>query len=140
VDPRRRSVLQLGAFATLALAEAEVGDTSKTLSGTLRVAGSAFFVGHCVVPAIRAFSRQHPSVKFDLCISEEFADPVRTGVDLMIRIGQLPPSPMKSRKIASLRRVAIASPSHVAQRGRPETPADLAQHAFLAQRLKKEII
>jgi DNA-binding transcriptional LysR family regulator len=119
------------AFREIALAEAEVGDTSETLSGTLRVAGSAFFVSHYVVPAIRDFSLQHPSVKFDLRISEEFADPVRSGVDLMIRIGQLPPSPMKSRKIASLRRVAIASPSYVAQRGRPETPADLARHTFV---------
>ncbi len=119
------------AFREIALAEAEVGDASETLSGTLRVAGSAFFVGHCVVPAIRDFSQQHPSVKFDLRISEEFAEPVRTGVDLMIRLGQLPPSPMKSRKIASLRRVAIASPSYVAQRGRPETPADLARHACI---------
>jgi DNA-binding transcriptional LysR family regulator len=84
-----------------------------------------------VVPAIRDFSLQHPGVKFDLRISEEFTEPVRTGVDLMIRIGHLPPSPMKSRKIASLRCVAIASPSYVAERGRPETPADLARHACI---------
>src|SRR5450432_25655 len=119
------------AFREIALAEAELGDAAETLSGTLRVAGSAYFVGHYVVPAIREFSLQHPGVKFDLRISEEFAEPVRTGVDLMIRIGQLPPSPMKSRKIASLRRVAVASPSYIAKRGRPETPADLARHACL---------
>jgi len=119
------------AFRELALAEAELYDASGTLSGTVRVAGSAFFVGHHVVPIIRDFSLQHPGVKFDLRISEEFADPIRIGVDLMIRIGQLPSSLMNSRKIASLRRVAIASPSYIAQRGRPETPADLARHSCL---------
>jgi DNA-binding transcriptional LysR family regulator len=119
------------AFREIALAETELCDTSGTLSGTLRVAGSAFFFSHHVVPIIRDFSLQHPGVKFDLRISEEFAEPIRTGFDLMIRIGQLPPSPMKSRKIASLRRVAIASPSYIAERGRPETPADLARHACL---------
>jgi DNA-binding transcriptional LysR family regulator len=117
------------ALREIALAEAEVCDASGTLTGTLCIAGSAFFVSHHVVPTIRDFSLQHPAVKFDLRISEEFAEPIRTGVDLMVRIGQLPPSPMKSRKIASLRRVAIASPSYLAQRGRPETPADLARHA-----------
>jgi len=124
---RRLSV----AFREIALAEAELRDTSETLSGTLCVAGSAFFVGHHVVPTIRDFSLQHPGVKFDLRISEEFKEPTRAGVDLMIRSGPLPPSPMKSRKIASLRRVAIASPSYLAQRGRPERPADLARHACI---------
>src|SRR5450432_3711496 len=119
------------AFREIALAEAEVSDTSETLRGTLRVAGSAYFVGHYVVPAIRDFSLQHPGVKFDLRISEEFTEPVRTGVDLMIRIGQLPPSPMKSRKIASLRCVAVASTSYVAERGRPENPEDLTRHACI---------
>ena len=126
---RRLSV----AFREIALAEAEVGDKSEMLSGTLRVAGSAYFVGHYVVPAIREFSLQHPGVKFDLRISEEFTEPVRTGVDLMIRIGHLPPSPMKSRKIASLRCVAIASTSYVVARGRPENPADLARHACIVR-------
>ena len=121
------------ALREIALAEAELGDTSETLSGTLRVAGSAYFVGHYVVPAIRDFTLQHPRVKFDLRISEEFTEPVRTGVDLMIRIGHLPPSPMKSRKIASLRCVAIASTSYIAQRGRPEHPAGLAQHACISR-------
>ena len=119
------------AFRDLAVAEAELGDTSQTLSGALCVAGSAFFISHHIVPIIRDFSLQHPDVKFDLRISEEFAEPIRAGIDLMIRIGQLPSSPMKSRKIASLRRVAIAAPSYLAQRGRPETPADLARHACI---------
>jgi DNA-binding transcriptional LysR family regulator len=121
------------ALREVALAEAELSDTAETLQGTLRIAGSAVFVGHYVVPAIREFSLQHPAVKFDLRISEEFTEPVRTGVDIMIRIGQLPPSRMQSRKIASLRRVAIASPSYVAQRGRPEIPADLARHACIVR-------
>jgi DNA-binding transcriptional LysR family regulator len=119
------------AFREIALAEAELSDRSGTLSGTLCVAGSAFFVSHHVVPTIRDFSLQHPGVKFDLRISEEFAEPIRAGVDLMIRIGQLPLSPMKSRKLTWLRRVAIASPAYVAQRGRPETPTDLARHACI---------
>jgi DNA-binding transcriptional LysR family regulator len=119
------------AFREIGLAEAELSDTSETLSGTLCVAGSAFFVGHYIVPAIRDFSLQHPRVKFDLRIAEQFAEPVRAGVDLMIRLGQLRASPMKSRRIASFRRVAVASPSYVARCGRPETPADLAQHACI---------
>jgi DNA-binding transcriptional LysR family regulator len=119
------------ALREVELAETDVSDASETLRGTIRIAGSAVFVGGYVVPVIRDFSLQHPGVKFDLRISEEFAEPVRAGVDVMIRIGRLPPSRMRSRKIASLRRVVIASPSYFAQRGRPETPTDLARHACI---------
>ncbi len=119
------------AFREIALAEAELSDTSETLRGTLRIAGSAVFVGAYVVPAIRDFSLLHPAVKFDLRIAEEFTEPARAGVDIMIRLGSLPPSRMRSRKIASLRRVAIASPSYVAQRGSPKAPPDLARHVCL---------
>jgi DNA-binding transcriptional LysR family regulator len=119
------------ALREIALAEADLSDTSGMLRGTLRVAGSAFFVSHYIVPIIRDFSLQHSGVKFDLRISEKFVEPIRPGIDLMIRIGQLPSSPMKSRKIASLRRVAIASPSYIAQRGHPDTPADLARHTCI---------
>ncbi len=121
------------AFREVALAEAELSDTAETLRGTLRVAGSAVFVGAYVIPIIRDFALQHPAVKFDLRITEEFTDPVRTGVDVMIRLGRLPPSRMRSRRLTSLRRVAIASPSYVARRGRPETPADLARHACIVR-------
>jgi DNA-binding transcriptional LysR family regulator len=119
------------ALRELALAETELSDTSETLRGTLSIAGSAVFVGSYIVPVIRDFLLQHPGLKFYLRISEEFTEPVRSGVDLMIRIGRLPSSRMRSRRLASLRRVAIASPSYVAQRGRPETPTDLARHACI---------
>jgi DNA-binding transcriptional LysR family regulator len=119
------------ALREIGTAEAELRDASGTLRGALKIAGSAFFVGGYVVPAIREFSQQHPGVKFDLRISERFTEHVESGVDLMIRIGQLPPSPLKARKLASLRRVAIASPGYLAQRGRPEAPADLARHTCI---------
>jgi DNA-binding transcriptional LysR family regulator len=119
------------ALREIKLAETELTDTAGTLSGRLCVAGSAFFMSHHVVPTIRDFLLQHPAVKFDLRIAEEFTEPTRAGVDLMIRIGHLPPSPMKSRKLAWLHRVAVASPSYLAQHGRPETPADLARHTCI---------
>jgi DNA-binding transcriptional LysR family regulator len=51
----------------------------------------------------------------------------------MIRIGKLPPSPLEVRKLASLRRVVVAAPSYLAQRGRPQVPADLARHACIVR-------
>lgn len=122
-----------GALNDIAAAESELRDVSRSLEGTVRVAAAAFFAAEYLVPAIREFSALHPGVEFDLRIAEEFADSVRSGVDVMIRIGQLPSSPLKAKRIASLRRVVVASPAYAAQHGRPEKPADLAQHTCIVR-------
>src|SRR5882672_629728 len=48
------------AFREIALAETDLSDSSETLRGTLRIAGSAVFVGAYVLPAVRDFSLLHP--------------------------------------------------------------------------------
>jgi DNA-binding transcriptional LysR family regulator len=121
------------ALSDIAAAETELRDMSGTLVGSLCIAASAFFAARYLVPAIREFNALHPAVEFDLRISEAFTEPVRTGADIMIRVGHLPASPLKARKITALRRVVVAAPTYIAQRGRPERPADLATHACLVR-------
>jgi DNA-binding transcriptional LysR family regulator len=121
------------ALDDIAGAEADLREMTRALSGSIGIAASAFFTAEYVVPAIREFSTLHPAVEFDLRISESFTDSVHSGVDVMIRIGRLPASPLKARKIASLRRVVVSSPAYVAQYGRPESPADLAHHACIVR-------
>jgi DNA-binding transcriptional LysR family regulator len=131
-DAGRRFYERLGgALREIDLAETEIRDAAGALRGDVRVAGSAFFVGQHVVPAIREFCRVHAGVRFDLRIGETFAQPVGEGIDLMIRIGHLPPSRLRARKLATLRRVVVAAPRYLAQRGRPEAPAELARHACI---------
>jgi DNA-binding transcriptional LysR family regulator len=120
-----------GALREIGLAEAELRDTSGALKGSLRLAGSAYMVGRYVVPAIREFSLQHSAVTFDLRVGEPFANAVGEGIDVMIRVGQLPASPLKARKLAALRRVVVASPSYLERQGRPEAPDELARHACI---------
>lgn len=121
------------ALNDIAAAEAELRDMSGALIGSLCIAASAFFAARYLVPAIGEFNAIHPAVEFDLRISEAFTKPVRTGADVMIRVGQLPASPLRARKMTALRRVVVAAPTYIAQRGRPERPADLAKHACLVR-------
>lgn len=122
-----------GALREIGVAEAELRDGSGSVRGAIRLAGSAFFVGQYVVPAIGDFTRDHPGVTFDLRIGETFADPVGEGIDLMIRVGRLPASPLRVRKLAMLRRVLVASPTYLTRRGRPEVPEDLARHTAIVR-------
>jgi len=50
------------------------------------------------------------------------------GFDLAVRIAHLPDSSLTAVPVGAVRRVVIASPEYLAQRGEPKAPADLAKH------------
>ena len=47
------------------------------------------------------------------------------GVDIAVRIGELPDSSMQAVQVGRVRRVICASPDYLAQHGIPRTPDDL---------------
>lgn len=57
---------------------------------------------------------------------------VEEGIDLAVRIGPLPDSSLIAKRIGTVRRVLVASPAYLAQRGKPQTPADLQLHSMIA--------
>jgi DNA-binding transcriptional LysR family regulator len=58
-------------------------------------------------------------------------DVVGEGFDLAVRIGALTDSSLRARRLGSTRQVVCASPAYLERRGRPSTPADLADHECL---------
>jgi DNA-binding transcriptional LysR family regulator len=64
-------------------------------------------------------------------LSDEQVDPVQEGYDVTLRISDLPSSSMIARKIAPAHRAICASPVYLAQRGTPQHPNDLRDHACL---------
>ena len=53
---------------------------------------------------------------------------VDEGVDVAIRIADLPDSSLSAVRVGSVRRVLCASPGYLDARGRPDAPAGLAGH------------
>jgi DNA-binding transcriptional LysR family regulator len=54
------------------------------------------------------------------------------GVDVAVRIGELPDSSMQAVRVGQVRRVICASPSYLDLQGTPQTPDDLQQHAIVS--------
>ncbi|MDX2156059.1 MAG: LysR family transcriptional regulator [Hyphomicrobiaceae bacterium] len=82
-------------------------------------------------PLIAAFMAQYPDLKIELTLNDRFIDPIEEGVDVTIRIGILADSSLIARRLAPARRVLVAAPKYVKERGAPRTPDDLAQHRCL---------
>ncbi len=115
----------------MAEAEAAAGDLTGELKGLLQInAPMTFGVSH-IAPAVNDFMRQHPDITVSLNVNDRFVDPYEEGFDITLRIGDLQPSSLIARKICPIRRLMCASPAYLENRGRPRTPADLADHAIL---------
>jgi DNA-binding transcriptional LysR family regulator len=71
----------------------------------------------------------------DLSVSSLFVDRVvhliDEGIDVAIRIAELPDSSLTAVRVGAVRRVLCASPDYLAVRGRPRAPADLAGHEIV---------
>jgi DNA-binding transcriptional LysR family regulator len=57
---------------------------------------------------------------------------VEEGIDVALRVGQLPDSSMMSRAVGEVRRLLVASPGYLERRGTPRAPADLKLHSIIA--------
>ncbi|RYH10437.1 LysR family transcriptional regulator [Tropicimonas sp. IMCC6043] len=81
-----------------------------------------------VLPVVAAFLRAYPEVDVRLELTDRPVSLQEERIDAAIRIGQLPDSSLRARRIGQVRRVICASPAYLATRDRPESPEDLAGH------------
>jgi DNA-binding transcriptional LysR family regulator len=116
------------ALSGLELARTELAEEAHRLTGRLRVHAPTLFGPKFIAPLVAEYLRRHPSLELSLSLSEEFIDPVESGADVTIRIGEIADSGLVARRIGSIRRVVFAAPRYLAERGRPAHPADLAKH------------
>ncbi len=103
-------------------------------SGTLRIAASLPIGVHVIAPALPAFRKLHPAVTVDLRLNDRMTDIVEEGIDVAVRIGDLPDSGLLSRRLAPHRLCAYASPAYLAARGTPGHPDELEGHDTVSLR------
>jgi len=99
----------------------------------LRISGSSAFAPLYIVPTLPTFLAAHPKVEVELDLSDGYVDLIGEGYDLAIRIGELPDSTLKRRRLANSRRIVFSAPSYFAQHGKPRRPEDLARHECIVR-------
>ncbi|WP_312598967.1 LysR family transcriptional regulator [Brevundimonas sp.] len=112
-------------------AVSEALDMSVTPRGLVRLAAPMSFGMAYVAPALPEFLATNPDISIDLHLADEVIDLVGGGFDCALRIAALPDSSLTARKLRPVKRALVASPTYLAQRGRPTHPNDLNRHACL---------
>src|SRR3546814_8027307 len=119
-------------LAEAVAAEEAAHDEASSPKGTIRLAAPMSFGLLHVAPAVADFLEQYPAITIDLHLSDEKIDIIELGFDIVLRIALLPDSSLRVRRLEGIKSHILASPSYLAQRGRPTHPAQLSQHASLA--------
>jgi DNA-binding transcriptional LysR family regulator len=109
-------------------AEAAAQGAGAGLEGRLRVSAPVTFSRLHLVPMLGSFLDAHPKVQLDLLMDDRAVDLVAENIDVALRMGVLTDSALRARKLGQAERLVIASPSYLARRGVPRTPADLLEH------------
>lgn len=98
---------------------------SEDLWGTVRITAPLSFGLRYLCQALNAFMARHPRLITELVLDDRALDMSTDGFDLALRIGALPDSSMISRRIASSRRVVIASPRFHSEQDLPRHVGEL---------------
>jgi len=124
---RARSLL-----ADLDQAEKEAAGEASTPTGMLTVTASVT-MGRSLLPAVMGrFLAAHPRVSGRVLLLDRIVDLVAEGIDVALRVGQLPDSGLIARHVGEVQRILVASPGYLAWRGTPLAPAELKLHAIVA--------
>jgi DNA-binding transcriptional LysR family regulator len=113
-------------------AEEAARDGAEALAGRIRVAAPLTFGVRHVGPAVADFLAGHPDVEIDLALSDARIDIVAEGIDIALRIADLPDSSLRARTLATIRRHLVAAPAYLQRHGRPRHPAELGEHRCFA--------
>lgn len=105
-------------------------------SGKLRVNASIPFAVRHIMPLVPAFLAAYPLVELDLFLSDGLVDLIEDGSDVAIRVGALPSSSLRARKLCESPYVVVASPKYLKRHGTPNSPSDLRDHNCLAFNVK----
>jgi DNA-binding transcriptional LysR family regulator len=97
-------------------------------AGTLRIAASLPIGLHLLAPAITECRKRYPKVLIDLRLSDQHVSLVEEGIDLAIRIGELPDSSLLSRRLLPYTLCCYASPAYLARCGTPQHPDELVEY------------
>jgi DNA-binding transcriptional LysR family regulator len=115
-------------LAEVAEADASISARRTEPSGRLRLTAPVMYGRMHVAPIVADFMARHRQMQIELLLLDRIIDLVEEGIDVALRIGNLPDSTLVAVPVGATRRVVCAAPSYLKWAGAPKSPADLVDH------------
>lgn len=118
-------------LADIAEAEASAAGSHGHPTGTITVTAPVMFGRMHVLPVLLDYLDRFPSVTGQTLFVDRPVNIVEEGIDVAIRIGNLPASGLSAVRVGEVRRTICGSPAYFERYGVPQAPADLARHRVI---------
>lgn len=97
-------------------------------SGLVSVTTSVLFGRMILVPALLDLLDRYGELSVATMFVDRVVHLANEGIDVAVRIAELPDSSLTAIRVGSVRTLLCASPDYLADKGCPETPSDLPGH------------
>lgn len=101
---------------------------SNSLKGIIRVDMPNRFLTTIILPRLHEWFKQHPETEVRLLGSDYRIDPIKEGVDFLVRVGVLTDSDLIARQLGRISTINCVSPDYINNYGQPDSLNTLAQH------------
>jgi DNA-binding transcriptional LysR family regulator len=102
-----------------------------TPRGELRITAPMLFGRLYVTPILGDFLDLYPEVSCQTLFLDRSVSLMDEGLDIAVRIGELPDSSLTAIRVGSVRWVTFAAPDYLETHGTPEHPRDLKAHKLM---------
>lgn len=119
-------------LADVAAADEAAAGIDAEPRGRLAVTAPVLFGRRFVVPSIVEYLRRYPQTQVEAVFLDRVVNLLEEGLDVGVRIGELPDSSMRARKVGEVRLMLLASPGYLDGHGLPGDPGELKAHTLIA--------
>ncbi len=119
-------------LAQLTEADAAAGGLHAVPRGRLTVTAPVGFGAMYVTPVVTEYLERYPEVNVSCWFMDRVVNMLDEGVDIAVRIGELPDSSMQAIRVGKMRLLVCAAPAYLDKHGAPKSPEDLRSHVIIA--------
>jgi DNA-binding transcriptional LysR family regulator len=105
----------------------EIAERRGALVGPLRISAPVSFGTLHLGSALYPFLGENPGIELTLDLDDRFVDAAADGYDAVIRHGPIRDDRLINKRLATTRRLLVASPAYLAANGTPNSPIELEQ-------------
>ncbi|HCK02008.1 MAG TPA: LysR family transcriptional regulator [Serratia grimesii] len=114
--------------------DAEMAFAGAKPRGLLRIDVHGTLARHFLLPELPDFLAQNPDIELFMSEGDRLVDPVREGIDCVVRVGRLKDSDMVARRLGELDEVTCAAPGYLQRFGTPLSLDELDGHRMVGFR------